>query len=83
MFVITAAIMARVVGREAATSTKSSVSRESAVAKDMVKFNLIVLQIFKRSSEGPLADAVKRMPVSLIVSSKELECNCPKIKVNK
>lgn len=75
--------MVRVVGRESASSTKSSVSREVAVGKDMVKFNLIVLQIFKRSNEGPLADAVKRMPVSLIVSSRDLECNCPKIKVNK
>lgn len=75
--------MARVIGREAASSTKSSGSREAAVAKDMIKFNLIMVQIFKRSDEGPLANAVKRMPISLIVSSKDIECNCPKIKVNK
>lgn len=73
--------MARVVG-QVGTTTKQPSSRE-AVGKDMVKFNLVVMQIFKRTEDGALADAVKRTPISLIISSRDLACDCPKIKVNK
>lgn len=79
-----AAIMARVVGRETATAIKSASSREATNRHpDMVKFNLIIQQIFKRTDDGPLADAVKRTPISLMISLKDLQCQCPKIKMNK
>lgn len=80
--------MARVVGRETATAIKSASSREvpnrnRGESSDMVKFNLIIQQIFKRTDEGPLADAVKRTPISLMISLKDLQCQCPKVKMNK
>lgn len=79
--------MVRVVGRESASATKSINSREvnknRGDTTDMVKFNLIILQIFKRTDDGPLADAVKRTPITLLVSSKDLQCQCPKIKINR
>lgn len=80
--------MARVVGRETATAIKSASSRESSnrnrgESSDMVKFNLILQQIFKRTDDGPLADAVKRTPITLMISLKDLQCQCPKVKMNK
>uniref|UniRef100_A0A336LT47 CSON004133 protein n=1 Tax=Culicoides sonorensis TaxID=179676 RepID=A0A336LT47_CULSO len=84
------AIMARVVGRETATAIKSASSREVTSNNknrgeyaDMVKFNLIIQQIFKRTDDGPLADAVKRTPITMMISVNDLQCQCPKVKINK
>ncbi|KFB38892.1 AGAP000225-PA-like protein [Anopheles sinensis] len=51
----------------------------------VVRFRLSVQKAFKRSRNpaSPLASATKWASVPFIVSARDLECRCPKIKVNR
>ncbi|XP_058127667.1 netrin-B-like [Anopheles ziemanni] len=68
------AIMAKVTGR--------TTSGGKHGPRDEVRFNLQVQSVFK--SNGPLLSASQRKSsIGLLVPSKNLDCRCPNIKINK
>ncbi|XP_053663585.1 netrin-B-like [Anopheles marshallii] len=68
------AIMAKVTGRTTPGGKNSP--------RDEVRFNLQVQSVFK--SNGPLLLASQRKSsIGLLVPSKNLDCRCPNIKINK
>lgn len=63
-------------------------NRDDGTATAVVKFTLSVQKVFKRSPNpgSPLSVALRRSQsshVSLVVAVQDLECRCPRIKVNK
>lgn len=74
-FLFLSAIMAKVIGRDMSQgSTKGSTAGE-------VRFQLNVQAVFKKSiGQG---GALRQTPVILVVPTKDLECRCPRIKINK
>lgn len=73
-----AAILAKVISRDMNPQQQQS---------DKTKFNLHMQTIFKKnkSLNGPLSNNQLRRStiVSLFVSNRDLECKCPKLKLNK
>lgn len=69
------------------TNTNSQNSYSSNDATAVVKFTLSVQKVFKRSPSpgSPLSVALRRSSqhVTLVVDVQDLECRCPKIRVNK
>lgn len=62
------------------------VERDSRFAKDSpyqtsAKYNIQIQAVFKKSQES--ASTTVRKTVPLIVSAKDLECRCPKLKPNR
>ncbi|KAL1375655.1 hypothetical protein pipiens_017371 [Culex pipiens pipiens] len=68
------------------TNSQNSYSHSSD-ATAVVKFTLSVQKVFKRSPSpgSPLSVALRRSSqhVTLVVDVQDLECRCPKIRVNK
>uniref|UniRef100_A0A182JEQ8 Uncharacterized protein n=1 Tax=Anopheles atroparvus TaxID=41427 RepID=A0A182JEQ8_ANOAO len=73
--------------QQAAPAHQAQRSRDRATVEDatVVKFRLSVQKVFKRSRNpaSPLGSATKWAAVPFIVSARELDCRCPKIKVNR
>lgn len=70
------------------TNSQNSYSNShSSDATAVVKFTLSVQKVFKRSPSpgSPLSVALRRSSqhVTLVVDVQDLECRCPKIRVNK
>lgn len=69
------------------TNSQNSYSHSSNDATAVVKFTLSVQKVFKRSPSpgSPLSVALTRSSqhVTLVVDVQDLECRCPKIRVNK
>lgn len=87
--------MAKVTGRETSTevtsseqyNTKESNSQQRS-DDETVKFDLQIQSIFKRNpSESATTTTVntilKRGPMTWTIPYKNLECKCPKIKINR
>ncbi|XP_058444026.1 netrin-B-like [Malaya genurostris] len=72
------AIMAKVTGRTSAPSGK-----QSYASRDEIRFNLQVQTVFKSTSPLLGANSQRKTNVGLLVSSKNLDCRCPSIKINK
>lgn len=81
--------MAKVVGKEASTEQYSSeqYSKENyqQTEKEIVKFNIQIQAIFKRSplEYSTTSSHLRRGPLTWIIPSSSLDCNCPKIKINR
>lgn len=71
---VRAAIMGRIVERDSRFA-KDSPYQSSA------KYNIQIQAVFKKSQDS--AGTVVRKTVPLIVSAKDLECRCPKLKPNR
>lgn len=73
-----AAIMGRIIDRD-------SRNEPNRFAKDSpyqsAKFNINIQAVFKKSQDSASTTARKTVP--LIVSAKDLECRCPKLKPNR
>lgn len=72
--VIYLAIMGRIIDRDARSYSKGSTYQNS-------KFNIQIQAVFKKSKES-VATTVRKI-VPLIISAKDLECRCPKIRSNR
>lgn len=70
----TIAIMGRLVERDPSRYAKDSPYQST-------KFNIQIQSVFKKSQDS-LATTVRKS-VPLIVSAKDLECRCPKLKANR
>lgn len=61
------------------------VERDNGRSKDSPyqsnKFNIQIQAVFKKSTESPAMNVRKTVP--LIISAKDLECRCPKLKANR
>lgn len=66
--------MGRILERDNSRYTKDS-SYQSA------KFNIQIQAVFKKSQDS--ASTTVRKTVPLIISAKDLECRCPKLKANR
>lgn len=81
-------IMAKVTAKDTKPDNANLKSNpnHSPNSNDVVKFTLSVQKVFKRSPSpnSPLALSLRRSThVTLVVEVKDLECRCPRIKVNK
>lgn len=79
------AIMVKVIGRETSTEVSSSEQYTKENQEEMVKFDISIQAIFKRSSPvaGASTTLMKRGPMTWMIPYKDLECRCPKIKINR
>lgn len=69
------AIMAKVTGRTTSSSKH--------VPRDEVRFNLQVQTVFKSTNPLLAGSSQRKSSVGLLVPSKNLDCRCPSIKINK
>ncbi|XP_065088498.1 netrin-B-like isoform X1 [Ochlerotatus camptorhynchus] len=81
-------IMAKVTAKDTKSDNGNlkSNTNHNPNSNDVVKFTLSVQKVFKRSPSpsSPLALSLRRSThVTLVVDVKNLECRCPRIKVNK
>lgn len=79
------AIMVKVIGRETSTEVSSSEQYTKESQEEMVKFDISIQAIFKRSTPvvGASTTMMKRGPMTWMIPYKDLECRCPKIKLNR
>lgn len=75
--------MAKVIAREAVSSTTSQKSIEDQSKSESVKFTLQVKAIFRKTEDSVVNGLSKRQNVSLYVFTRDLDCKCPKIKIKK
>ncbi|XP_031627565.1 netrin-B [Contarinia nasturtii] len=68
------AIMGRIVEREPSRYAKDSPYQST-------KFNIQIQAVFKKSQDSAATTVRKSVP--LIISAKDLECRCPKLKANR
>lgn len=66
--------MGRIVEREPSRYAKDSPYQST-------KFNIQIQAVFKKSQDSAATTVRKTVP--LIVSAKDLECRCPKLKANR
>lgn len=80
-----AAIIAKIIDRDTQTETSNSNSSptKGKPGQSSTKFSIQVSQVFKKSPGKPLAGAPRRAPYTLLASTQDLECRCPKLKINK
>lgn len=79
------AIMAKVIGRDTSSETSSENYMKSGSQEETVRFTINVLAIFKKSSmmKGTTSAMLRRGPLTWEIPLKDLECRCPRIKMNK
>lgn len=70
--------MGRIVERDARTEANRFVKDPSY---QPVKYSIIIQAVFKKSQDSVATTVRKTVP--LIVSVKDLECRCPKLKPNR
>lgn len=68
------AIMGRIVEREPSRYAKDSPYQST-------KFNIQIQSVFKKSQDSAATTVRKTVP--LIISAKDLECRCPRLKANR
>lgn len=74
----TTAIMGRIVERDA-RSESNRFTKDST--QSSVKYSINIQTVFKKTQDS--AGSTARKTVPLIVSAKDLECRCPKLKPNR
>ncbi|XP_055911409.1 netrin-B [Eupeodes corollae] len=78
------AIMAKVVGHDRASMEISTEQYSIERQNEIFKFEINIQAIFKRNpASGTTSALLGRGPMVLLVPRKNLECQCPKIKLNK
>lgn len=75
LLILGAAIMGRVVER----TDSNRYGKDSQYQTP--KFNINIQAVFKRTQDS--ASTTVRKTVPLIISAKDLECQCPKLKANR
>lgn len=73
--------MAKVIAREVIPSASKSMEDQSK--SESVKFTLQVKAIFRKSEDSVVSTLPKGKNISLYVFARDLDCNCPKIKIKK
>lgn len=83
VYAVRAAIMAKIIDRDTQTETSSSSNLTKGKAAQTTKFSIHVQAVFKKSPGRVLAGAPRRAPITLAASTQDLECRCPRLKINK
>lgn len=83
VYAVRAAIMAKIIDRDTQTETSSSSNLTKGKAAQTTKFSIHVQAVFKKSPGRVLAGAQRRALITLAASSQDLECRCPRLKINK
>lgn len=73
-FFLKTAIMGRIVEREPNRYAKDTPYQST-------KFNIQIQAVFKKSQDSAATTVRKTVP--LIISAKDLECRCPRLKANR
>ncbi|XP_058821715.1 netrin-B-like isoform X1 [Topomyia yanbarensis] len=79
-------IMAKVIAKDTKTDNGNLKNTANQNNSDVAKFTLSVQKVFKKSPSpsSPLAVALRRSShIALVVDVKDLECRCPRVKVNR
>lgn len=79
-----AAILAKVIGYDRASQDISTEKFSLERQNEIYKYEINIQTIFKRNSiSGTTSSMLGRGHMMLLVPRKSLECQCPKIKLNK